>query len=108
MLARKQELNTQLQQLIDALLLAVSLRVAYVLRFYVTSWLHLAYIVRSIPELSMAFRGEHAAIMLDLLCRAFINRRSILDGGPDTGISGGSSTSCNTGRYCRAGAVVLA
>jgi hypothetical protein len=45
MLARKQELNTQLQQLIDALLLAVSLWVAYVLRFYATSWFHLAYMV---------------------------------------------------------------
>ena len=33
MLARKQELNTQLQQLIDAFLLAVSLWVAYVVRF---------------------------------------------------------------------------
>ena len=34
---------------------------------------------RSIPELSMAFRGDmpFGPIMLDLLCRAFINRRSI-------------------------------
>jgi hypothetical protein len=38
MLARKQELNTQLQQLIDAFLLAVSLYVAYVLRLYGTVW----------------------------------------------------------------------
>ena len=45
MLARKQELNTQLQQLIDALLLAVSLWVACVLRFYATSWFRLAYMV---------------------------------------------------------------
>jgi exopolysaccharide biosynthesis polyprenyl glycosylphosphotransferase len=36
MLARKQELNTQLQQLIDAFLLAVSLYLAYVLRLYGT------------------------------------------------------------------------
>jgi exopolysaccharide biosynthesis polyprenyl glycosylphosphotransferase len=38
MLARKQELNTQLQQLIDAFLLAVSLYAAYVLRLYGTVW----------------------------------------------------------------------
>jgi len=38
MLARRQEFNTQLQQLIDALLLAVSLWIAYVLRLYGTSW----------------------------------------------------------------------
>ena len=36
MLARKQELNAQLQQLIDALLVAVSLWLAYVLRLYGT------------------------------------------------------------------------
>jgi len=35
----------QLQQLIDPLLLAVSLWVDCVLRFYVTSWFHLAYMV---------------------------------------------------------------
>lgn len=38
MLARKQQLNTQLQQLIDAFLIAVSLFVAYALRYYGTSW----------------------------------------------------------------------
>lgn len=38
MLARRQEFNTQLQQLIDALLLAVSLWIAYVLRLFGTSW----------------------------------------------------------------------
>ncbi len=37
MLTRKQELSTQLQQLIDTVLLAVSLRVAYVLRLYATT-----------------------------------------------------------------------
>ncbi len=36
MLARKQQLNTQLQQLIDAFLLAVALYLAYVLRLYGT------------------------------------------------------------------------
>jgi exopolysaccharide biosynthesis polyprenyl glycosylphosphotransferase len=41
MLARKQELNTQLQQLIDSFLLALSLLVAYVLRSYATSWFNL-------------------------------------------------------------------
>ena len=66
MLARKQELNTQLQQLIDALLLAVSLWVACVLRFYVTSWLHLAYMVDPFRNnqwlfvVSMPFRADHA------------------------------------------------
>lgn len=38
MLARRQELNTQLQQLIDAFLLAISLWAAYALRYYATSW----------------------------------------------------------------------
>lgn len=38
MLARRQEFNTQLQQLIDALLLAVSLWVAWVLRLFGTFW----------------------------------------------------------------------
>jgi len=36
MLARRQQLNTQLQELIDAHLLAVSLWLAYVLRLYGT------------------------------------------------------------------------
>jgi exopolysaccharide biosynthesis polyprenyl glycosylphosphotransferase len=42
MLARRQELNTQLHQLIDAFLLAVSLVVAHSLRFYITSWFALS------------------------------------------------------------------
>ncbi len=41
MLARKQELSTQYQQLSDALLLAVSLFAAYVLRFFGTSWFNM-------------------------------------------------------------------
>ena len=43
MLARRQELNTQLQQLIDALVLAFSLLAAHALRFYSTSWFNLSY-----------------------------------------------------------------
>jgi exopolysaccharide biosynthesis polyprenyl glycosylphosphotransferase len=38
MLTRRQELNTQLQQLIDAVLLALSLLAAHALRYYGTSW----------------------------------------------------------------------
>jgi exopolysaccharide biosynthesis polyprenyl glycosylphosphotransferase len=38
MLARRQELNTQLQVLIDAFLLALSLWAAYALRYYGTFW----------------------------------------------------------------------
>jgi hypothetical protein len=58
MLARKQELNTQLQQLIDAVSLAVALWVAYAALCHdlVPSRKY----GRSIPELSMAFRGHHA------------------------------------------------
>jgi exopolysaccharide biosynthesis polyprenyl glycosylphosphotransferase len=41
MLARRQELNTQLQVLIDAFLLALSLWAAFVLRYYSTSWFNL-------------------------------------------------------------------
>lgn len=41
MLARRQELNTQLQVVIDGFLLALSLWVAWVLRFYSTFWFHL-------------------------------------------------------------------
>src|SRR5213082_1308479 len=41
MLARRQELNTQLQVLIDGFLLAVSLWVACVLRYYSTFWFDL-------------------------------------------------------------------
>jgi exopolysaccharide biosynthesis polyprenyl glycosylphosphotransferase len=42
MLARRQELNTQLQQLIDSLLLALSLLAAHSLRFYSTAWFDLS------------------------------------------------------------------
>ena len=41
MLTQRQELNTQLQQLIDAVLLACSLLAAHTLRFYATSWFDL-------------------------------------------------------------------
>src|SRR5215471_3690148 len=41
MLARRQELNTQLQQLIDAFLLAFSLWAGYALRYYSTFWFDL-------------------------------------------------------------------
>src|SRR2546421_2544034 len=41
MLARRQELSTQLQVLIDGFLLAVSLWVAWVLRYYGTFWFNL-------------------------------------------------------------------
>ncbi len=63
MLARKQELNTQLQQLIDAFLVALSLylaipsvRPALIQYVLVRSFEH----HRSIPKLSMAFRGSDA------------------------------------------------
>jgi exopolysaccharide biosynthesis polyprenyl glycosylphosphotransferase len=42
MLARRQELNTQLQVFIDAFLLAFSLWAAYVLRYYSTFWFDLS------------------------------------------------------------------
>lgn len=42
MLARRQEINTQLQVLIDAFLLALSLWAAYALRYYGTFWLGLS------------------------------------------------------------------
>ena len=38
MLARKQQLSTQLQQLIDAFAMAIALFLAYTLRFYCTFW----------------------------------------------------------------------
>ncbi|HMJ05144.1 MAG TPA: sugar transferase [Chthoniobacterales bacterium] len=41
MLARKQELNTQLQQIFDAFLLAISLIGAHALRYYGTDWFNL-------------------------------------------------------------------
>jgi exopolysaccharide biosynthesis polyprenyl glycosylphosphotransferase len=43
MLARQQELNAQFHQLLDALLLALSLFAAHALRFYGTGWLNLPY-----------------------------------------------------------------
>ena len=42
MLTRKQELNTQLQQLIDAVVLALSLLVGHALRYYATAWFGLS------------------------------------------------------------------
>jgi exopolysaccharide biosynthesis polyprenyl glycosylphosphotransferase len=42
MLTRRQELNTQLQQLIDAVLLALSLLAAHTIRYYGTSWFDLS------------------------------------------------------------------
>jgi exopolysaccharide biosynthesis polyprenyl glycosylphosphotransferase len=42
MLARKQELNTQVQQLIDSFLLAFSLLLAHTLRLYSTLWFNLS------------------------------------------------------------------
>jgi exopolysaccharide biosynthesis polyprenyl glycosylphosphotransferase len=42
MLARKQELNTQIQQLIDSFLLAFSLLAAHSLRLYSTGWFNLS------------------------------------------------------------------
>src|SRR5713101_8802591 len=42
MLARRQELNTQLQVFIDAFLLAFSLWAAYALRYYSTFWFDLS------------------------------------------------------------------
>lgn len=41
MLARKQELNTQVQQIFDAVLLALALFTAHLLRLYSTQWFHL-------------------------------------------------------------------
>ncbi len=41
MLARRQELNTQIQQLLDSFLLPVCLWIAYVLRLYSTIWFNL-------------------------------------------------------------------
>jgi len=42
MLARRQELNTRLQVLIDAFLLALPLWAAYALRYYSTFWFNLS------------------------------------------------------------------
>jgi hypothetical protein len=87
MLARKQDLNTQLQQLVDALLLAVSLWVAYVLRFYATSWFHLAYTVdpfRNYQWLFVVTCRSGRSGFAGLLSIAALSL-SILDGGPSTG-----------------------
>src|SRR5438105_7336446 len=68
MLARKQELNTQLQQLIDALLLAVSLWVAFVLRLYGTYWFNLANMIDPFRNYQWLFVVimPFGPIMLDL------------------------------------------
>ena len=68
MLARKQELNTQLQQLIDALLLAVSLWLAYVLRLYGTFWFNLANMIDPFRNYQWLFVVimPFGPIMLDL------------------------------------------
>ena len=68
MLARKQELNTQLQQLIDALLLAVSLWVAYVLRLYATDWFNLTKVINPFRDYQWLFVVimPFGPIMLDL------------------------------------------
>src|SRR3954462_15376328 len=42
MLARRQELNTQLQQLIDSFLRGFALVVAHTLRYYRTGWFNLS------------------------------------------------------------------
>jgi exopolysaccharide biosynthesis polyprenyl glycosylphosphotransferase len=68
MLARKQELNTQLQQLIDALLLAVALWLAYVLRLYGTYWFNLEKMVDPFRNYQWLFVVimPFGPIMLDL------------------------------------------
>ena len=68
MLARKQKLNTQLQQLIDALLLAVALWLAYVVRLYATSWFHLENMVDRFRNYQWLFVVimPFGPIMLDL------------------------------------------
>ncbi|MBA3960311.1 MAG: sugar transferase [Chthoniobacterales bacterium] len=43
MLARRQELNTQFQQLVDSFVMAVALFVAHALRVLSTGWFHLSY-----------------------------------------------------------------
>jgi exopolysaccharide biosynthesis polyprenyl glycosylphosphotransferase len=52
MLARRQELNTQIQQLIDSFLLAFSLLAAHTLRFYSTSWFNLTQSIDSFGNYS--------------------------------------------------------
>ena len=50
MLTRRQELNTQFQQVIDSLVLAFSLLTAHALRFYSTSWFNLTYAIEPFHE----------------------------------------------------------
>ncbi len=52
MLARKQELNTQVQQLIDSFLLAFSLLAAHILRTYSTVWFNLTKSIDPFPNYS--------------------------------------------------------
>ncbi len=68
MLARKQELNTQLQQLIDAFLVALSLYLAYVLRLYSTFWFGLSNIIDPFRNYQWLFLVvmPFGPIMLDL------------------------------------------
>jgi hypothetical protein len=60
----------------------------------------------------MAFRGDmpFGLIMLELqgFSQSPLYMLYILDGGRARGISGASTAGWNTGRYCRAGGVVLA
>ncbi len=50
MLARRQELNTQFHQLVDALVMALALLAAHALQFYSTSWFHLSYAIEPFEE----------------------------------------------------------
>lgn len=61
MLARKQELNTQLQVFIDAFLLALSLWAAYVLRYRSTFWFNLSNPIEQVI-------GARVRLDLDLHC----------------------------------------
>src|SRR5918997_1685620 len=68
MLERRQEINTQLQQLIDAVLLALTLYGTYVLRLFATDWFDLE---RSIDPFSnyqwvMLVVTAFGPILLDL------------------------------------------
>src|SRR4051812_5065460 len=52
MIARKQELSTQVQQLIDSFLLAFSLLLAHTLRLYSTAWFNLTNSIDRFPNYS--------------------------------------------------------
>ena len=52
MLARKQELNTQLQQLIDSFVLAFALLAAHTLRLYSTEWFNLSHTIDPVRNYS--------------------------------------------------------